>query len=76
MVKFEHMGKYLFLAISLLTSMVASAQDNDVDMADGFYSSGKIYVVVAVLAIIFAVMFVYLISIDRKVNKLKKESEQ
>jgi CcmD family protein len=44
-------------------------------MADGLRSSGKIYVVVGVLCIIFAGIVVYLISIDRKLEKLKKEAK-
>ena len=34
---------------------------------------GKIYVVVAVLAVILAGIFTYLFFIDRKVRKLEKE---
>ena len=37
---------------------------------------GKIFVVVAVLAIILVGIFTYLFFIDRKVNKLKKEIEE
>jgi len=37
---------------------------------------GKIFVVVAVLAIILVGIFSYLFVIDRKVNKLKKEVEE
>jgi CcmD family protein len=36
---------------------------------------GRIFVVVAVLAIILVGIFVYLFSIDRKVSKLEKEME-
>ena len=34
---------------------------------------GKIFVVVAVLALILVGIFVYLISLDRKITKLEKE---
>jgi CcmD family protein len=37
---------------------------------------GKIFVVVAVLVVILAGIFVYLVSIDRKVNRLRKEVEE
>ncbi|HNY03379.1 MAG TPA: CcmD family protein [Bacteroidales bacterium] len=36
-------------------------------------SYGKIFVVVAVLAIILAGLFVYLFTLDRKLRKLEKE---
>ncbi|MFY9308357.1 MAG: CcmD family protein [Bacteroidia bacterium] len=43
------------------------------EMADGMYQSGKIYVVVTVLAIIFAGIIGYLVVLDRKIGKLEKE---
>ena len=46
---------------------------NSVEMADALRSSGKIYIVVAVLLVIFSGIVVYLISIDRKISKLEKE---
>ena len=39
-------------------------------------SYGKIFVVVAVLAVILAGVFIYLFTIDRKVGKLEKEIEE
>jgi hypothetical protein len=39
-------------------------------------SCGKIYVVVAVLAIILVGFYIYLFTIDRKVRKLEKEVEE
>jgi CcmD family protein len=39
-------------------------------------SYGKIFVVVAVLAIILVGVFVYLFTIDRKLRKLEKELEE
>ena len=44
---------------------------NTIEMADAMRSSGKIYVVVAVLSIIFLGISIYLIFIDRKVSKLE-----
>jgi CcmD family protein len=41
--------------------------------AEGLRSNGKIYVVVTVLATIFAGIFVYLVILDRKISKLEKE---
>ncbi len=41
--------------------------------ADGMRSNGKIYVVVTVLATIFAGIFAYLVILDRKISKLEKE---
>ena len=41
-------------------------------MADAMRANGKIYVVVAVLATIFAGIFAYLIVLDRKITKAEK----
>ena len=44
----------------------------EVEMADEMRSNGKIYVVVAVACVVFAVITTYLITVDRKVTKLEK----
>jgi CcmD family protein len=41
-------------------------------MADVMRSNGKIYVVVAVIAMIFVGLMVYLYRIDQRVNKLEE----
>jgi len=58
----------LFLSIA----MQAQSSSNEPDMADIMRSNGKIYVVVAVLTVIFLGIVVFLISLDRKLNKLEK----
>lgn len=50
--------------------MAANAQP---EMADKLRADGKIYVVVMVLATIFAGIFAYLVILDRKISKLEKE---
>lgn len=69
-----NMKKLTFLLLSLLslTSVFAQA-DQKVEMADTMRSSGKIYVVVAVIAVIFAGLAIYLFSIDRRLKKIEKE---
>jgi CcmD family protein len=49
-------------------------QNNDVPMADTMRSNGKIYVVFAVALTILIGIFLYLIRLDRKLNRLEKES--
>lgn len=49
------------------------AQDMDVPMADAFRAEGKIYVVVAVMLVIFSGLVAYLVYVDRKVSKLERE---
>lgn len=53
------------------------AQQNNmrVEMAEGMRSSGKIYVVIAVILTIFAGIIFYLIRLERKLNKLEKQNQ-
>ena len=69
------MGKNFLTTIFLLliTTTFASAET---EMADTMRSNGKIYVVVVVLATIFAGIFAYLVILDRKIGKLEKEEKQ
>ena len=68
------MGKQTLTTIFLLliTATYANAQT---EMADAMRSNGKIYVVVTVLATIFAAIFAYLVSLDRRISKLEKEGK-
>jgi hypothetical protein len=68
--------KYLILIFSfiLLTINHLQAQTADkIEMADVMRSNGKIYVVVAVLGLVFLGILIYLIIIDRKITKLEQE---
>lgn len=60
----------------LISGNLLAQGPEGVEMADVMRSNGKIYVVVAVVAIVFAVITVYLISIDRKLRKLEKDAEK
>lgn len=63
------------MPVAVLMGLNALAQEqNNIEMADALRSSGKIYVVVAVLVLIFIGIIIYLISIDRKISKLEKET--
>ncbi len=62
-----------FLLLTLLWQVNAWAQAaSEVEMATGLRSSGKIYVVILVIVLLFVGVTAYLISIDRKLNKLEK----
>jgi len=65
----------LFLLTLLLVSgnLFAQAVDNGVPMADKLREDGKIWVVVAVIAVIFAGIAINMLRIDSKVSKIEKE---
>ena len=67
------MKKLSFLLFFLMCSTIVLAQPNQpVEMADVLRSSGKIYVVIATICIIFAGLAIYLFSIDRRLKKIEK----
>lgn len=65
------MRKYSWIV--MLASLSAMAQ-TPVD--DFFYQSGKIYVVVAILVIIFLILTLYLVRLDKKIAQLEKERNE
>ncbi len=70
------LGFTIFCSL-LLASLFSFGQQTDkVDMAEAMRSNGKIYVVVAVIALIFIGLVIFLITIDRKVKKLEKQMEE
>jgi CcmD family protein len=68
------MKKLVLLTAMLLCFFMVQAQPGqDVEMADVMRSSGKIYVVIGTIVIVFAGLAIYLFSIDRRLKKIEKE---
>ncbi|MCU0368921.1 MAG: CcmD family protein [Cyclobacteriaceae bacterium] len=62
------------ICFTLLTSNILFAQEmTSPEMADVMRSEGKIYVVVAILVIIFAGLIAYVVTLDRKLTRLEKK---
>ena len=68
------MNKYIIAVLFFLLPFISIAQE--VEMADNFRKEGKIYVVVAVAAVILSGIFVYLFMLDRKVTKIENQLNQ
>lgn len=66
----KKLGKNLLMGLLLLTSQALFAQD--AQMADAMRSEGKIYVVVAIILVIFFGLIGFLLYTDRKVSNLEK----
>ncbi len=56
-----------------LLSVAVHAQTATEEPADFMRSSGKIYVVVAVVVTILLGLFLYVFNLDRKISKLEKK---
>lgn len=69
------MIKRILSLMFFLCALVISAQEtvSAPQMADNFRSEGKIYVVITVIAMIFAALVIFLIAIERKVKKLENQ---
>jgi len=63
----------LLMALLLPVLRAAAQAANEPEMADALRQSGKIYVVVAVIAVVLAGLLAFLITLDRKISRLEKE---
>jgi O-antigen/teichoic acid export membrane protein len=65
--------KTILLVLTMVcTYSISFAQAQQVEMADGMRSNGKIYIVVLVCLTILIGLFLYLLTLDRKISKLEK----
>lgn len=69
------MKKLMILMFAMLGFFsLGFAQTNaPVEMADGLRTSGKIYVVVAVILLIVLGMLIYLFNLDRRIRKIENQ---
>lgn len=69
-------NKIILFIAGLLIPFLGTAQEivSEPQMADAFRSEGKIYVVIAVLSIIFLCLVGYLIYIDIKLKNLENKN--
>jgi hypothetical protein len=65
--------KLLLLSFVMILSTGFSFGQSDVEMADIMRSNGKIYVVVAVAAIVMTGLIIYMITLDRKITSIEKK---
>ena len=65
----------LLIFLIFLSVQTFSQVSNSVEMATGLRSSGKIYVVVAVISVIFIGLLAYLFSIDKRLKKIESQTK-
>lgn len=66
----------LTLTLLVVFFQVSLFAQPEVEMADTLRSEGKIYVVVAIMLVIFLGLIGYLLLMDRKVTRLEKKISQ
>lgn len=66
--------KLYYLTVALTAPLFALAQQEETAAAVPFmYSTGRSYIVVAVIGILFAGIAAYLVHLDRKISRLENE---
>lgn len=63
-------------ALSLFLLFNSPLLAQEAEMADEMRANGKIYVLVAIILVIFAGLIAFLVMTDRKVSKLEKRLEK
>ena len=68
------LNRCLVLLVSLFFNVLGFAQNPEsVEMADAMRGSGKIYVVIAVIVVIFVGLLAYLLYLERRVQRLEND---
>jgi CcmD family protein len=72
-----NMIKKIFALITLTgLSILPTIAQEKIAMADGLRAEGKIYVVVAIISVIFIGIVIYLISLDKKITKVEEQLKE
>ena len=69
---FQRLAGFFLLTLLFITTAFAQSAEAP-EMADALRANGKIYVVVAVVALIVTGLLLYLITLDRKVSTLEQQ---
>jgi hypothetical protein len=67
----KKMFSFSLMILALASSAIAQGEP---EMADKFRADGKIYVVVVVIAIVFAGLAFWLFRLDSRIRKMEKEN--
>jgi heme/copper-type cytochrome/quinol oxidase subunit 2 len=66
----------LLICVSLFSQAQQMILSEEPQMADTFREEGKIYVVIAVIAIVFLSLIAFLIYIERKLKKIESRMNE
>lgn len=67
------MNRLKFLLTVTMVTLATLVFGQPVEMADTMRSEGKIYVVVAIVLVIFIGLIIYLVMLDRKITQIEKK---
>ena len=66
--------KITMLLVIMMVSVDIFAQEQKVEMADKMRDNGRIYVVVAVVLTILIGLILYVVRLDKKMNRLERDN--
>ncbi|MBP3943168.1 CcmD family protein [Sphingobacteriaceae bacterium WQ 2009] len=69
------MKKFFLACLFAWATCLQTFAQSDIEMATGLRSSGKIYVVVLVILVIFIGLAIFLFGLDRRITKLEKNQD-
>lgn len=68
--------KIIFFSLIFLMPCCIAYSQEGVDMAKGMRSSGRIYVVIAVILTILLGLILYVVRLERKISRLEKNKSK
>ena len=71
--RFRYFFSFLLVLATQVSSIAQTTAADNPEMASGLRASGKIYVVVLVLATIFAGIIAFLIYLERRLHRIERE---
>jgi hypothetical protein len=71
--RFRYFLSFLLVLLAQVNCFAGDTLENNPEMASALRESGKIYVVVLVLATIFAGIIAFLIYLERRLSRIERE---
>ena len=68
--------KIVFLILAFVAFFYNASLAKDTAIEQTFHESGKINIVVAIVAVIFIGIIFYMIKLERKISKIEKETKK
>lgn len=73
--KNKFISGFITLFFLLLNNIGHTQSSSSIEMADSFRAEGKIYIVIAVILVILAGLFFYIIRAERKIKRLEEKNK-
>ncbi len=71
----KKINTFLFTMLMLLSGITTFSQEKQSGLGEVMRSNGRIYVVLGVMLIILAGIILYLVRLEKKINRLEQEQK-